>query len=604
MTANGAGSEYRGIHVRLAEFLRASPFQIRGRTILNIDPSSAAFVESFGSTLVARGLLDEVSLSRAQRAQAKSGERFDFVLTRLGLISEADLTGAVADELSLPLATAKSFPIEPILLETLPAEFLKTNRLIPIERGEDRLVVAMADPFNDQAVEAISYLIECPVERQVAVPADFDRAMNALYMDASADGAIPGLGHPTDAVGGDADVERLRDIASEAPTIRLVNRLIANAVEQGASDIHVEPLEDCVRVRYRVDGVLHVSERFAPDMHAAITSRIKIISRLDIAERRLPQDGRIKLAVRGHDIDFRVSTTPTLHGEKVVLRILDRSGVELDFERLGFTEPLLGKFQALLQQPNGIILVTGPTGSGKTTTLYTALTQLNRPDRNICSVEDPVEYQLAGINQMQVQPSIDLTFARALRSLLRQDPDILMIGEIRDLETAQIAIQSSLTGHLVLSTVHTNSASATVTRLIDMGVEDYLLSSTVTGILAQRLVRRLCRNCAAPYDDVPPHVQELIARHGDCSLPERFELRRAVGCDQCRETGYAGRTTVAELLVIDDEIRGLITGGASSSDLEKSATASGFRTLFEDGIYKAFCGETTIDEVLRVASAG
>ena len=351
-------------------------------------------------------------------------------------------------------------------------------------------------------------------------------------------------------------MRRLEDMASEAPVIRLVHDLITRAVEAQASDIHIEPREDSVRVRYRIDGVLTTVETLPLSLRAAVTSRVKIMAHLNIAERRLPQDGRVKATVRGRPIDFRVSTMPTMLGESVVMRILDRSSVPLDFAPLGFRGAVLDGFMRLLAQPNGIILVTGPTGSGKTTTLYTALHLLNKAESKLFTVEDPIEYQLAGINQIQVQPKIGLTFAHALRSILRQDPDIIMVGEIRDLETAQMAIQASLTGHLVLSTLHTNGAAASLTRLMDMGVDDYLLASTVTGILAQRLVRRLCTKCAAPETAPPP----LIARRGD-THQDLSGLRRKVGCQACRNTGYQGRTDHQR--AAGDDRRGAPTGSGA-----------------------------------------
>jgi general secretion pathway protein E len=390
------------------------------------------------------------------------------------------------------------------------------------------------------------------------------------------------------------DVRRLEDMASEAPVIRLVHDLITRAVEAQASDIHVEPREDSVRVRYRIDGVLATVETLPPSLRAAVTSRIKIMANLNIAERRLPQDGRVKSTVRGKPIDLRISTMPTMLGESVVLRILDRSSVELDFERLGFHGATLETFTGLLAQPNGIILVTGPTGSGKTTTLYTALSRLNKAECKLFTVEDPIEYQLAGISQIQVQPKIGLTFAHALRSILRQDPDIIMVGEIRDLETAQMAIQASLTGHLVLSTLHTNGAAASLTRLLDMGVDDYLLASTLTGVLAQRLVRRLCGKCAVP-DEPPPFVEKRLG-----GRRESLGLRRKVGCQACRQTGYAGRTTISELLVMNDALRRTLLERGSESAIEAAAVEGGMVAMFDDGLAKALGGETTIEEVLRV----
>jgi general secretion pathway protein E len=353
-------------------------------------------------------------------------------------------------------------------------------------------------------------------------------------------------------------------------------------------------------VRYRIDGALRTAQTLPPNLRAAVTSRIKIMSRLDIAERRLPQDGRIKIAVRGIDIDFRVSTIPTVFGESVVLRILDRSRVDLDFEKLGFHEKHIATLQELMAQPNGIILVTGPTGSGKTTTLYTALKGLNRPDRKLFTVEDPIEYQLAGINQIQVHPAIGFDFPHAPRSILRQDPDIIMIGEIRDLETAQIAIQSSLTGHLVFSTLHTNSAAATITRLVDMGIENYLLASTVKGVLAQRLVRRLCRHCAEPHDNADFWAEEIARKAQPKDVQGTPRIRRPRGCAECGQSGFSGRTTLAELLLIDAGIHRIILERASDAEIERAARAGGMSTMYESGIAKVWRGETTIEEVLQV----
>ena len=388
-------------------------------------------------------------------------------------------------------------------------------------------------------------------------------------------------------------------MASEAPVIRLVQDLIVRAVEMRASDIHVEPREDSVRVRFRVDGMLSTVETLPTALKAAVGSRIKIMARLNIAERRLPQDGRMKTNVRGREIDLRVSTMPTLWGESIVLRILDRSSVELDFPKLGFAGPSHETFLRLLEEPNGIILVTGPTGSGKTTTLYTALGLLNSPERKVFTVEDPIEYQLPGVNQIQVQPKIGLTFATALRSILRQDPDIIMVGEIRDLETAQIAIQASLTGHLVLSTVHTNNAAATVTRFLDMGVEKYLLASCLKGVLAQRLVRRLCSFCAKPAPDPLSHVR-VLEGIGASAAGVPIQPKLPAGCSVCRNSGYAGRTTVCELLATSPSVREAILSGAGEQAIEAIAVAEGMVTMLQHGLTKALQGVTTSEEVWRV----
>jgi len=562
-----------------------------------VDPSDAELVERLAGFLSKRGVLDELALHRALRAQRQSGERFDLVLTRLGLVTEADLAGLLADFLGLPLLDPGQLPEVPLLADRLQLQFLKSNRIIPIADRGDTLLVAIADPFNTDPPAALSYLLGRPVDCGVMAAGDIERALERLYGRGATIAVETAATEPGQA--SEDDVRRLEDMASEAPVIRLVHELITRAVEAQASDIHIEPRDDSVRVRYRIDGVMSTVETLPLSVRAAVTSRIKIMANLNIAERRLPQDGRVRSTVRGKPIDLRVSTMPTMLGESVVLRILDRSSVQLDFAPLGFHGAALEAFIKLLAQPNGIILVTGPTGSGKTTTLYTALNLLNKAESKLFTVEDPIEYQLAGINQIQVQPKIGLTFAHALRSILRQDPDIIMVGEIRDLETAQMAIQASLTGHLVLSTLHTNSAAASLTRLMDMGVDDYLLASTLTGVLAQRLVRRLCAGCAAPAQALPPLLERLGEPHGDLS-----GLRRKVGCQSCRNTGYQGRTTISELLVVSDALRRRVFERGSESAIEAAAIEGGMVTMFDDGVAKALRGETTIDEVLRVTRIG
>jgi general secretion pathway protein E len=558
------------------------------------DPSDAEFVESFAAFLVGRGVLDDLSKHRAQRAQMQSGERFDVVLTHLGLISEAEMSAQLAAFLDLPLLETKDLPAAPLLADRLELQFLASNRIIPVCDGEGALRLAIADPFNTDSAAAVGYLLGRPVEYGIMPAAEIEQALERLY---GREGAVAvDLGSPEPSPASDDDVRRLEDMASEAPVIRLVQDLITRAVEVGASDIHIEPRIDSLRVRYRVDGVLATSENLPFSLRAAVTSRLKIMANLNIAERRLPQDGRVRSTVRGNNIDLRVSTMPTLLGESIVLRILDRSAVQLDFAALGFGGAALELFLKLLSEPNGIILVTGPTGSGKTTTLYAALSILNNAESKLFTVEDPIEHQLAGINQIQVQPKIGLTFAHALRSILRQDPDIIMLGEIRDLETAQVAIQASLTGHLVLSTVHTNSAAATVTRLLDMRVEDYLLASTLTGVLAQRLVRRLCVQCSKPARASALILDKLAGQQRDLS-----GLRAKVGCPACRKTGYRGRTVINELLMMNDAIRQkMLHGTPESAAIEEAAVATGMVTMFDDGLEKALRGETTIEEVLRV----
>jgi general secretion pathway protein E len=562
----------------------------------SVDPSDQGLIERLAAFLASRGVLDELTLHRALRAQRQSGERFDLVLTRLGLIAETDLARLLAEFLGLPLLDPSQLPEAPLMADRLQLQFLKGNRIVPVADRGDSLLVAIADPFNTEAAAALSYLLERPVECGVMPAGDIERALERLYGRGETVSAEAGSAESGQA--SEDDVRRLEDMASEAPVIRLVHDLVTRAVEAQASDIHVEPREDSLRVRYRIDGVLATVETLPLSLRAAVTSRIKIMAHLNIAERRLPQDGRLKATVRGKPIDLRVSTMPTMLGESVVLRILDRSSVQLDFSPLGFHGPALETLIELLTQPNGIVLVTGPTGSGKTTTLYTALNLLNKQDSKLFTVEDPIEYQLTGINQIQVQPRIGLTFAHALRSILRQDPDIIMVGEIRDLETAQMAIQASLTGHLVLSTLHTNSAAASITRLMDMGVDDYLLASTLTGVLAQRLVRRLCPRCAAPADTPPPLLNRL-GRGRDLK-----GLRRKVGCLACRNTGYQGRTTISELLVMTDAMRRKVLERSGESALESAAVEGGMVRMIDDGLAKALAGETTVEEVLRVTRMG
>ncbi|MCC6194302.1 MAG: type II secretion system ATPase GspE [Burkholderiales bacterium] len=553
-----------------------------------------------GEILIERGKLDAATLERALRLQQESGERLGALLVTLGVVAQRDVADALAAQLSLPLVDAASYPEFPILEEQVSARFLRETRVLPVREDDAEVALAMADPTDLYAIGALRMVTGREVRPMVAIPSELEAALERLYgTGKSAQSQVIGdVETRVDDLAFDADVQQLKDLASEAPVIRLVSLVITNALEMRASDIHVEPFESRLAVRYRVDGVLHDVESPPKRLAAAVISRIKIMANLDIAERRLPQDGRIRLRVQGKEIDLRVSTVPTMHGESVVMRILDKGGVALDFEKLGFLPDTLKVFIDVLMQPHGILLVTGPTGSGKTTTLYTALDRLNQPDVKILTVEDPVEYQMPGINQIQVKPQIDLTFANALRSIVRQDPDVIMIGEIRDLETAQIAVQSALTGHLVLSTVHTNDAASTVNRLLDMGVEDYLLTSTVVGILAQRLVRKLCPHCKEPYRALPEMVGQLglgkVAGAGDVTL------YHAKGCSQCGNTGYLGRFCILEMLPMSDPLRSLVMKHATSNELKAEAQREGMVSMYEDGMRKALAGSTTFEEVLRV----
>ena len=552
-----------------------------------------------GELLIERGKLDAPSLERALRMQQDSGGKLGTMLVTLGLVAQRDVTEALAAQLGLPVLDAASYPELPILEERVSARFLRDARALPVREDDNELALAMADPTDTYTIDAFEMVTGRAVRPMVAIPTELDAALERLYgAGKTATGQIFGdLEQRVDEIAFDADVQQLKDLASEAPVIRLVALLITNALEARASDIHIEPFENRLTVRYRIDGVLHEIESPPKRLSAAVISRVKILANLDIAERRLPQDGRIRLRIQGKEIDLRVSTVPTMHGESVVMRILDKGGVQLDFHKLGFMDDTLDVFMKSLLQPNGILLVTGPTGSGKTTTLYTALDRINNPDIKILTVEDPVEYQMAGINQIQVKPQIDLTFANALRSIVRQDPDVIMIGEIRDLETAQIAVQSALTGHLVLSTVHTNDAPSTVNRLLDMGVEDYLLTSTIVGIEAQRLVRTLCPHCKEPYRALPEMVGQMgLARFAGTS---DVTLYHAKGCASCSNTGYMGRLCIIEMMTMTDALRTLMMKHANATEIKVQAMKDGMLTMYEDGLRKAVRGLTTVEEVLR-----
>jgi general secretion pathway protein E len=562
-------------------------------------PASTAAAADLGATLVDGGIIDQRTLDRARRVAAEAGSRIDRVLTQLGLVSERGLAEALARMLRIPLVGMSDYPDAPLFAERLKAKFLRRARAMPIAADDARVTLAMADPLDDFTRDAVAAALGRPVAVAVAVPVELEAVLGRLYAEPEDGDDAAAVLDESDAENEptEEDTERLKDLASEAPVIRLVNQLIARAVETHASDVHLEPFPDRLRVRYRYDGVLHEVEPPPARLQAAVISRIKIMARLDIAERRLPQDGRIKLTIRGHDIDFRVSTIPSLHGETVVLRVLDRTAVAFDCDKLGFPADIRHGVERCLELPNGMVLVTGPTGSGKTTTLYTGLLKLNTVARKIVTVEDPIEYQLFGINQIQVKPQIGLNFASLLRSILRQDPDVIMIGEIRDLETAEIAVQAALTGHLVLSTLHTNSAAATITRLRDMGVEDYLLTATLKGVLAQRLVRRLCPACKAPE----PAPSALIERFGLDRLAAgtAITLCHPVGCPDCRGTGYRGRRAIGELLLPSRAIDLLIFERADEGAIEQAAIAEGMRPMFDSGLIAVLEGETTVEEVVR-----
>ena len=490
-------------------------------------------------------------------------------------------------------------PKVPFVLNGISSRFIKENLVIPLELKHNKLKVVMANPGDTGTIDALKVATAADIVVYAADPKAVNDYISKFYGQEAQninkiveDMGEKGFEFIREE---EEDVGHLKDLASEAPIIRLVNLILTRAIESRASDVHIEPFEDELKVRYRIDGVLHETESTPKKLQAAIISRVKIMAKLNIAERRLPQDGRIKLKVGDTEVDLRVSTIPTLHGESVVMRILHKEGITINLDLLGFPPGTLANFSQLIAKPNGIVLVTGPTGSGKTTTLYGALDKINSSDVKIITVEDPVEYQLKGVNQIQVKPQIGLNFANTLRSIVRQDPDIIMIGEVRDLETAEIAIQSALTGHLVFSTLHTNDAPSAITRLLDMGVENFLLSSTVRGILAQRLVRVICPSCKE-VDHSVANKEELVKIGISPDIP----LFKGKGCEQCASTGYYGRFGIFELLLVDDEVRRLILKNADSNQLRQMARQHGMKTLLEDGIEKIKAGVTTISEVLRV----
>ena len=559
--------------------------------------SLASETKPLGQLLRERGLISEDDLKNALALQQEKPDKLGRILIDLGYVAERDVLATISDQLKVPVFGAE-YPAVPIEPDRLPFRFLRTFNVIPVHLENNILTLVLADPLDLETQNSIRLRTGFALQIFLASEAEIQAQLERLYggEENTTEKLIETLG---DFGADDENIEHLRDLASEAPVIRLVNLIISRAIESRASDIHIEPFEKELRLRYRVDGVLQNMDPPPNALRAAIISRIKLMAKLNIAERRLPQDGRIKLKVLGREIDLRVSTLPTMYGESVVMRILDRSNSSLiDLRRLGFPDDLYEKICQMTSKPHGIFLVTGPTGSGKSTTLYSALKRINIPDRKIITIEDPIEYQMDGINQIHVNPQIGLTFAAGLRHIVRQDPDVIMIGEIRDLETADIAIRSSLTGHLVFSTVHTNDAPSAVTRLVDMGVEDYLLASSLIGILAQRLVRVNCKECKKAEKVPAGLLQE--ASFDVTGLGEFIELQKGSGCKQCDYTGYESRIGIFELLDIDDAMRHLIVKTADATVLKEEAIRSGMRTLKQDGWSKVLAGLTTPDEVLRV----
>lgn len=570
-------------------------------TTLSSEPRIASRPR-LGELLVRDQKLSQRDLDQALVAQAEMGGLLGRVLVRLGVLSEGDVAQALSLQLDIKLVAAAEFPDLAVDVPGLQSGYLVTHGILPLHVSDGSLEVAMAVPQDAFLIKALSLASGMVIAPRLAIESELHAALQRLYVEATANEDQSELGDTASLVGGDSEfVEHLKDLATEAPVIRMVNQLIARVIDLRASDIHIEPFEDGLHIRYRVDGVLQDSEHAEAGLAAAVTSRLKLLAHLNIAERRLPQDGRIKTRVKGHELDLRVSTLPTVHGESVVMRVLDRASIRLDLEDMGFSSDTLARYRELIDRPHGILLVTGPTGSGKTTTLYASLAKLDAASLKILTVEDPVEYQLEGVNQVQVLPQIGMSFAHALRSILRQDPDIIMIGEMRDTETAQIAVQSALTGHLVLSTLHTNTAAAAIVRLEDMGVERYLITSSVNGVLSQRLVRQLCPHCKKSVE----HSDAVLKKSGLARFIKSGDPAFAAprGCPLCKHTGYLGRTSIHELFTMDAAAHKAILAGADATTLHKVACEAGMITLYEDGLRKVVAGLTSLEEVLRVTQA-
>ncbi len=557
-----------------------------------------------GELLIRENLITAKQLNEAQEEAKKAGGRLGYSLTKLGYIAEADLTNFLSKQYGVPSINLSEFDIDEDVISLIPKEVAQKHRCIPINRAGASLIVAMADPSNIYAIDDLKFLtgynIEVVVASEVAIEESFQRYYDKVNYEEVMEGFDESEIDFSEE-GEEINVVDLEKASTDAPVVRLVNLVLINAIKKGASDIHLEPYEKKLRVRYRIDGILY--EEMTPPLRLknALVSRLKIMSSLDIAERRLPQDGRIKLKLgKGREMDFRVSVLPTMFGEKVVLRLLDKSNLQLDMTKLGFDTQPLDDFRSSIYLPYGMVLVTGPTGSGKTTTLYSALSELNKTSHNISTAEDPIEYNLPGINQVQMHDDIGLNFAAALRSFLRQDPDIIMVGEIRDFETAEIAVKAALTGHLVLSTLHTNDAPSTVSRLLNMGVEPFLVTASVNLILAQRLARKICPDCK---EEVPANPQTLIDMGFAPEDASTVRLFRGKGCRTCNDTGYKGRVALYEVMMLREELKEMVLQGASTAELKAEAIRLNMQTLRAAGIRKIIEGVTTPEEVGRTTAA-
>lgn len=579
--------------------------------------SSAHRRSQFAELLLQRGGLTREGLQGAVARQRETGEQLERILLDMGLVTDEEYLAVLGQCLGVP-AVSLSDPSLNLrkVTEAFPLKYLQEYKAFPLAQADGVLSVVMGDPTDAETIDTLRYQSGCDIQVYLGLEREILKALEIYHgASSSIERIVKDITEERQPVEeGGEDVAQLKDLAAEAPVIRLVNLLIARAAEARASDIHIEPFENSLRVRFRVDGVLQDTESPPKRLQPAIISRIKVLARINIAERRLPQDGRIRTQAGGKEMDIRVSTIPTVHGESIVMRLLDRAGVLPELHEMGFSGEGLQRFEGLIKRPHGMLLVTGPTGSGKTTTLYAALRQLNTVEKKIITVEDPVEYQLEGVNQIQVKPSIGLTFASGLRHIVRQDPDIILVGEIRDKETAQIAVQAALTGHLVLSTLHTNDAAGAITRLLDMGIEDYLIASTLLAVLAQRLVRQICPGCKTAY--VPSDEAWLKAKAPclpfceegttTCVEPcpakvqERPQAFRGVGCPACGGTGYFGRKGIYEFLVLDEELQRLVLQKSDANTIRSAAVARGMKCLWDDGWEKVAAGVTTYDEVVRV----
>ncbi|MCA1031930.1 Flp pilus assembly complex ATPase component TadA [Bacillus timonensis] len=540
-----------------------------------------------GDLLVEAGMISEDQLQQALKEKTEAQKLGD-VLLQKGFISEQQLIEVLEFQLGIPHVSLFRYPIDTSLISLVPKEIAKRNLIIPLKKDGDKLFVAMADPMDFYATEDLRLATGFQIETAIASKDDIIRSINKYYdLD---DGVKDFINEEPE------EIEEERITNDDSPVVKLVNQILQSAVSQRASDIHIDPHETKVILRYRIDGVLRTEKSLPKNMQSVITARLKIMANMDITENRVPQDGRIKVSLDYQPIDLRVSTLPTVYGEKIVMRVLDLSSTLNDLNQIGFNKLNLQRFTNLVERPTGIVLITGPTGSGKSSTLYAALNHLNSEEVNIITIEDPVEYQLDGINQIQVNANVGMTFAKGLRAILRQDPNIVMVGEIRDKETAEVSIRASLTGHLVLSTLHTNDSIGTITRLIDMGVEPFLVASSLTGVVAQRLVRRVCKDCAKP-EEPTVREKEIFSKRG-ISIEK---VMRGKGCGTCNMTGYKGRVAIHELLEIDDDIRRVIMNGESLSKLREIAIRNKTIFLIDDGLIKVKHGSTTTEEVLRVA---